>query len=245
METNKELQCPICSSTLEITHQERYEDLSDHVCNPNGTPSLKDGYQCPNENCLAHQLHASWISDGGMYIDSSKLAPGITWTEAHRTIEQLSQSGMYYALNSWEHHYNVGKAAIAARKKTFKLGNYKLKVEPREKGYNYPLELQYLPKKFSYRFEWWKKDGDGYVNIMPTHRMVSYYLREFNVAYKNLMNTDKPKVEDLKKCLGYIDCIHYNYKDDRSFAKISAFLIKTIYPYKVHKVRTLIMPSHE
>lgn len=242
---NTKLQCPICSSVLEVTHQERYEDLQDHVCNPNRAPSLKDGYQCPNSNCLAHQLNASWIEDGGIYINVSELSEDITWSGAHRAIEKSSQSGMYYALNSWEHYYNTGKNAIDARRKTFDLWNYRLKIEPKTKGFKYPLDVQYLPKRFSYKFEWWKREGESYVIIIPTHRMVRYYLKEFNFAYKNLMNTDKPEIKDLEACLNYIDCFHYKYKDDRLFAKISSFLIKVIYPHKVRKVRNLIMPSYE
>ena len=45
--------CPICRTELIVTGQERLETLSEHVCDPNGEPSLKDKYECPNRECVA------------------------------------------------------------------------------------------------------------------------------------------------------------------------------------------------
>lgn len=45
--------CPICRTELVVTGQDRLETLSEHVCDPNGTPSMKDKYECPNSSCKA------------------------------------------------------------------------------------------------------------------------------------------------------------------------------------------------
>ncbi len=45
------MKCPKCKHELEVTRQERLETLGEHVCDPNGTPSLKDLYQCVNIKC--------------------------------------------------------------------------------------------------------------------------------------------------------------------------------------------------
>jgi len=243
MENKNNLLCPCCNTKLVYTHSDRYQDLGEHVSQPNREPSIKPAFQCPNVDCIAHQSEVAWIEDGECY--TGKRPEGISYSLLNNSLE--ARFGNPFAVNSWNWHYQLGKDAIKRRTKDYRFGKYRVVVSPKEKGYKYPTEVQYQPRKIGWKFEWWKKGTDEgcWINLIPTHRMVLYYLREFNVAYKNLMNTDKPKVRDLKECLKYIDCIFYNSKDDRSFAKISAFLIKTIYPYKVYKVRTLIMPSHE
>jgi uncharacterized protein YbaR (Trm112 family) len=56
--------CPICKTTLVLKDQGYYETLGEHVSNPNGYPSLKDGWGCPNEACPANKDNLSWLSDG-------------------------------------------------------------------------------------------------------------------------------------------------------------------------------------
>ncbi len=62
--------CPCCKSKLEITHTGRYQDISEHVSSPNSVPSLKDGYQCIQEGCVAALVQATWIEDGGLYMSN-------------------------------------------------------------------------------------------------------------------------------------------------------------------------------
>lgn len=48
--------CPYCGSPLvKSGNQKRMETLSEHVYNPNGTPTLKDEYVCSAEGILNHQ----------------------------------------------------------------------------------------------------------------------------------------------------------------------------------------------
>ena len=65
----RKIKCPCCDSVLVVTHQERYQDLSEHVSNPNRQPSMKDGYQCPNTDCIANICDVAWIEDGDTVID--------------------------------------------------------------------------------------------------------------------------------------------------------------------------------
>jgi len=60
------MKCPICKSELVVTGQERLETLDEHVCNSNGEPSLKDKYECLNEQCSGYDRFM-WNEDGGLY----------------------------------------------------------------------------------------------------------------------------------------------------------------------------------
>ena len=129
----EDLFCPVCKNKLVITHRGRYEDLTEHVSNPNGTPSMKDGYQCTNVDwCVASHLNFTWISDGDCFSNPPE---GIGFSEANRRLKKASVSGMEFALNSWNHYYNLGKNKIKERRKEFHLGKYKIAIEPKEKGY--------------------------------------------------------------------------------------------------------------
>lgn len=60
------MKCPNCKTELEVTGQERLETLSEHVSNPNGTPSLKNLWQCVNTDCKCFRAFG-WNDDGEFY----------------------------------------------------------------------------------------------------------------------------------------------------------------------------------
>jgi hypothetical protein len=230
--------CPICKSKLEVTHQGRYQDRCEHVSQPNREPSLKDGYQCTNLAwCKATVYNFTWISDGEYYINPPD---GISYSEASKALKELSTSGLEYALNSWNHHYELGKKAIEARKKVIKIGKYKIDIEPKERGYDYPVETQYQPRRFGWKFQYWKETRDGcYTSITPTYRMVKYYFRQFNQHYRNILHNAEKNKNSIKGAMEIIDCIHWGRPDDRGFARISSFLIRVLYYNRVKKIRRL------
>lgn len=61
------MKCPICKTELKVTGQARLETLIEHVEDPNGIPSMKNKYQCPNENCIANQDELVWDEYGEYY----------------------------------------------------------------------------------------------------------------------------------------------------------------------------------
>lgn len=227
------IKCPCCQKDLEITHRERYEDLGEHVCDPNGTPSLKDGYQCMNKYCIANNLNCSWIEDGDIYIDPPK---EISWSVAHRTIEKISVSGMYWALNSWNHYYGLGKKKTEKRTIKINLIKWKINIIPKENGWDYPEEKRYNPSWWRYKFEIWKKAGEhSYVNIIPVHMMVIYCIKKFNRNYKLWKKNHNDHV--LKELKDEIYCkTSWGEKDDRFYAKISSFLINLLYYRRCRKI---------
>ena len=235
----KSIYCPVCKSKLEVTHRDRYEDLTEHVSNPNGTPSMKDGYQCTNVDwCEAALLNFTWIQDGDCY---AKPPEGVSWSEANKRLKDASVSGMEFALNSWNHYYNLGKKRIEDRKISFTVGKYKIYIKPKEKGYKYPDHKQYMPSTFRWEYQIWKKSENmsGYTSIVPTHRMVSYLIRSFNSSYKSAIYNPEKNRNSIKECMDRINCTQWGTKDGRAFAKISSFLIKVIYHRKCARIKDL------
>lgn len=61
------LQCPKCYEFLYISGHSRHETLTEHVTNPNGTPSMKPEYRCPNK---CYPTRVFWDHYGDAYIGS-------------------------------------------------------------------------------------------------------------------------------------------------------------------------------
>ena len=214
----KSIYCPICESELSVTHRDHYEDLSEHVCNPNGTPSLKDGYQCINPECDAHKFNITWIEDGDMFIGNKP--SGVTYSQVMDLFKK-SVSGMNFALNSWNHYYELGKNNIEKRTIKIPLGKYRLNIKPKPKGGNGIDEYQ--PSWFKWSFEWWRKEGNSlYVNIIPDYRMVKFCIDRFNHNFEIWERTQSNRSHE--QCLKQIMCMTaWNTPDDRRYSKIASY----------------------
>jgi hypothetical protein len=233
---NPNLKCPCCETELVLTHQGRYQDLCEHVSQPNREPSLKDAYQCPNEYCVANNLNASWIEGGEIFINPPK---GIKWTVAHRTIEKASVSGMYWALNSWQHHYEGGKKAIARYKFSINLYWYKFDFEPKDKGHKYPTEIQYQPNLWKWKTQIWKreKNGASYVGVIPFWRMVKFSIGKFNSEYA--LWKENGNKNSLKECFnGAMGIAPWGAIDTRFYTKFTKVWLQVFKPNKVKEVIT-------
>ena len=102
--------CPVCEEELAITHHDRYEDLTDHVCNPNSPPSMKPGYQCVNKKCFVSEGFYVWIEDGDFFVIKDRFSSS---EESRRKLEKFSKSGLNYALHSFNHYYHqIGRAHV-------------------------------------------------------------------------------------------------------------------------------------
>jgi hypothetical protein len=233
----EKLQCPFCKGDLKVTHQEHYQDSCEHVSQPNAKPSLKDGYECLNVACLAFG-NFSWIADGDYY---SKKPEGFTYSEWSALKKDVAKSENFHAIGSWNYYYQQGKDAIKARTKEYKFWKYRVVVEPREKGHDYPLAEQYQPKRFGWKFEWWKRGSEPgcWQHLTPTHRMVSYYIRSFKSSYDSAIYNPKANRSQIKSALEYAMGYRWGTKDDRSFAQIAGFIIRTFMPSKVKDLKEL------
>lgn len=217
------MRCPCCEKSLKVTHRDRYQDLSDHVSNPNGEPPMKNGYQCMNEYCIANNLRCVWIESGEIFIHPPN---GIKWDIAHRVIEKFSVSGLDCALDSWMHHYELGKLQISKRKKTFNIFKFRVEIEPHEKGWKYPEDQRYQPSSWRYKFTFWKKTSDhGYSLIVPDIKMVRFVMKEFKNSYKRVIEHEDDY--HLEKCFRYLFGKE-NSKETR-YEKIARWILAIFY----------------
>jgi hypothetical protein len=236
MENTINILCPCCDSKLVYTHSDRYQDLCEHVSQPNREPSIKPAFQCPNTECIANQCNVSWIQDGECYL--GKRPDGIKYSELNRALEE--KHGTSYAVNSWNWHYQLGKLAIKARQKIIRIGKYRIDIEPKEYGYDYPVEKQYQPRKFGWKFQYWKETEDGcYISITPTYRMVLHYIRSFKSSYNTALYNPQANRMQIKEALEYATGYRWGHKDDRSFAQISKFIIQIFMPNQVKIIKGL------
>ena len=227
---HRPIYCPVCESELVHTHDGRYQDLVEHVCDPNGTPSLKAAYQCPDANCVARKLNASWLAEGDLYMDPPDDC-GFTWTGAHRELEAKSLNGIGSALYSWEHYREAGKRAIESWKIKIPLWRFRIDVFPKEKGWKFPMEEQ---------FEYWKKDRNGYwISWMSDYRMVKFCLRKFRTAYNSSLYNPVQNKTCIKECVELIECTQWGHPDDRRYAKITSWILQWFYSRSVMNIMNL------
>ena len=234
---NKTLYCPYCKGELAITHQERYQDLSEHVSDPNGTPSMKDGYECLNNACIAFETH-TWISDGDYFTRRPKDIPYREW-EAMR--KDIAGSENFHAIGSWNYYYQMGKDAI--KKKTLKVNLYfyKFVFMPKEKGWDYPEDQRHMPNMWKWKMEIWKRSSDyGYTNVIPFWRMTTFSLRQFKGTYKAW------KENGNKSSLKTAYCITHSLEeygmspDKRFYSRLTSWLIQGFYPNRVKEINQAI-----
>lgn len=234
--TEGKIYCPVCEEELVVTHQDRYQDLSDHVSNPNGKPSLKDGYQCVNKKCFVSESFYAWIYDGDFFClkDSYK-----SRRFSKDKLMVCSKSGESYALNSFNHYYHFGKKEVEKKTKKIRIWKYGVNIIPKEYGWNYPEEKRYMPKPFSWKFEYWVKTGEyTYQSIVPHHRMIAHCVGKFNRTYERFMECGGKS--NLSECLKAIDGLDYfDQKDDRFFIKASSFIIRIFHPVKCSTIKRI------
>jgi len=236
--------CPCCLAPLVVTHRDRYQDMSDHVSNPNGIPSMKDGYQCLNFDwCFASIYKCTWLEDGDFFCGTPPEGMGYGdirdildrhWKFPTKTI----------AVNSWNFFYKLGGIETKKRIKTYKLGKYTFKFTPKEKGYEYPDHERYMPRKFVYKMEILKETEDGcYTHIISDYRMIKHTISDFNSNYFSEFNTKGNSYRGtylIDKCMETITCSTiYGYKDRRRYKLISMVLINILFPLKVRRIKNL------
>lgn len=217
------MRCPICLNELSVTHRDRYESLSEHVSDPNGTPSMKDGYQCTTRECIAHTWCVTWTDDGDFYMSSENVPPGMNSSY----FEKASTTGMYYALDSWSHTYGAMEKDKKKRTHTLHIGKWMINVVP-------TYDENYKRRLFRWKWEYWKKRDNvgGYVLVIPMSRMVKFCIREFKRHYnKALYSHNKYSIEKCLKCI---------QKDaEKRYVRVANFILRTFYSQRVHIIEQL------
>jgi len=181
------IKCTACDSILVVTHQDRYQNTSEHVSNPNGHVSMKDGYQCPNPDCVANLCDVTWIEDGEMYTGARP--KWITYNELRHHLEK--KYGTYFAVDSWNFHYELGKQAIKRRTIDLNLYWYRLVFSPKEKGWEYEIEKRHQPDLLKWQIEVWKRGSSNHSweHVTLIHSTLKFYNRKFNHEYTEWKRT--------------------------------------------------------
>jgi len=229
----KDLKCPFCKSDLKVTHREHYQDLSEHVSNPNVTPSLKDGYECLKQECLAFGTF-SWIEDGEYYTKRPESLDYRDW----ETIKKIAcPSENYYAIGSWNYYYQMGNDAVKEKSFKIDLYYYKFNFIPKEKGWDYPEEIRHMPDLKKWKVEIWKRIENGcYTNVIPFWKMTTYSIRSFNKEYDGWLEDGN------KRSLKSAYCTAFGLEewgmnpDDRFYSKLASFLIRKFQSKKVRVI---------
>jgi hypothetical protein len=221
------IQCPCCERALYVTHRDRYEDLSEHVSNT--TPSMKDGYNCLNEDCPANALNVSWIADGDFYTDPPE---GIKRFVAEKILTGLAKDGLLTALNSWQRNYDLGKLTIKRWTRKVRIGKWKFVFIPNEKGWKYPEGERYQPSPWKWKMEVWVGNEEmGYTHVVPLSRMVNYEIKTFNKRYRDWRESGS--------ATSYQECVRilqrkndWDSVDNRLFVRVASRIIRIIHPLK-------------
>lgn len=193
--------CPACRTRLIVTGQARLETLSEHVCDPNGTPSMKDKYECPNVTC-ATQGQDCWDEWGGHYCEDFR--------KKTKFIED--NAGPF---GSIERKINVEVYKKDENFDLLKLGRFRFHLK-----YNYEAneDGQVLSRKR--KVEMWVKDKDGIGEVLYISglRMFFHRIGEFHRALKR---SDAMKLSELTD--------KDNWRNQRQWWRVlSCFYARTI-----------------
>jgi hypothetical protein len=195
MKNVEKLKCPCCLSDLVVTHQDRYETLLEHV--EDREPSLKDGYQCLNSSCAAHEYNGVWIEEGDLWIKEPPA--GMNYREAEIQIEKHSFSGRTTAVNSFADGYERFREEQKNNTLTLNLRWFILEFIPRfERSEN--------------SYEWkrtgqWKRTimrsvGSGrYVHFMTFWDIYYYQLDNYRRYYAGVLEGDGEASADILRMI--------------------------------------------
>lgn len=222
------IKCPCCLSELKVTHQDRYETLIEHVeCTE---PTIKDGYQCPNESCKAHEMNAVWIEDGDFWIKEPPT--GLNYTEAKNEVEKCSLSGRLNAVDSFSDGYEAYKADQEKRKMTLNLYWFIFQFTPRYErveGSNYWERTGSWKRTIMVR-----KDG-RYLHFMTFWDIYYYELGNYNSNIHGALSGNQHSIDVILKLANNEDM--FGRKEKRFWWRLAAYFVCWVW----NKERTKIV----
>lgn len=233
--TSKMIKCPCCLSDLVVTHQDRYETLTEHVeCRE---PSLKDGYQCPNESCKAHVMGAAWIEEGEFWIKQPPA--GMNFLEAEEEVERHSLTGRLDAINSFSDGYHRYREEMEKDTITLDLYWFIVQFVPRFKSIQGTYEWK---RTGSWKRRIMRRVGHGrYIHFMTFWDIYYFELSNYKESIYKALEGSQSDAEVILKMAGNED--RWNKRDNRFWWKIARYFICWIYNRKATK--TLIKIHNE
>ena len=206
-----DFRCPVCYENLIVTGQARLETLDEHISNPNGTPLMKDKYECVNVDCLAFIHKAFWNEDGEYYIRDFKAK-----------IDFIANNNAPFG--SFQRQMNV---EIYKKDENYVLLNlyyFKIKVV-----FQYTSNENGTILKRKRKFVVLKRDNrlGGWIHWMSPWRMFFFHLSQFKQDLKQLDN--RPDYGWGVEIARRIRQEYFNDTDKRFYRKVGKMFINLFY----------------
>lgn len=145
--------CPCCKAPLEESGLERLETIEEHVCDPNGIPSMKMGYRCSDATCLTRKHNVIWNEGGERYgglSDNNELLDEKSFIDGNDSP---------FGTLSRKLNVEIYKKGLPSRKELFIIGDIKFLLEFE---YNADENGNVLRKRW--RLSKWKRDRGGWIS---------------------------------------------------------------------------------
>lgn len=214
------IKCPCCFSDLEVTHQDRYETLMEHV--EEREPSLKDGYQCTNSNCKAYEMNAVWIEEGDFWIKEPPA--GMDYFKAEEEVEKSSFTGRTYAVNSWQDGYQRLTEERQKRELSLNLHWFIFKWTPL---YNMIEGTNEWKRNGKWKRIIMRRESEGrYVHFMTFWNIFYFELEVYTTNYDRAIAKDQNALEIMQTFIKNENM--WGKKEDRFWWKLARFTISWI-----------------
>ena len=229
---DEKIYCPVCGGELKVTHKDHYEDIQEHASGYNYLPSLKDGYQCLNEKCVASEYGITWLYNGDMFIVTKFIPEDVTYSMVSKRVNELCNHNIY-AINSWSYYYELGTIAVKKRTIKLRIGNLKIDIIPKKYGYKYPDNKNYMPRLIGWKVEFWKQvDENSYTRYYTFYHNVKYSLYTFTDVVERTKRVEK--ISGMKNDIKNAYCVmmskdHWQKPDNKKSSKFAAWIINTFY----------------
>lgn len=226
------IKCPCCFSDLEITHQDRYETLMEHV--EEREPSMKDGYQCPNSFCKAYEMNGVWIEDGDFWIKEPPA--GMNFIEAEEEVEKHSMTGRTYAINSWQDGYERYRTDQEKRKIVLNLFFFIFELTPR---YERIEGINEWKRTGRWKRTIMRRESEGrYVHFMTFWDIFFFELDVYKTNYTRALAKDPNALEIMQNSIKNENM--WGKKEDRFWWKIARFVVCwVIFPGKSRIIKSI------
>lgn len=227
--------CSVCGAELKVTTCGRYESLDEHVSDPNGTPTLKDGYTCSMQTCLANMYGAVWTADGEVYMNPPD---HLGHSEAYDKLKYFSADDLVEARNSWCRSYE--EMLLKQKRNTLNVKLYFLWIEI-EPTYVNVSKDEYVWKVKNYKWRWMTRRAKGfYESFSPIWDILRYKNWEFKMKYRSAISGgSKSDLQDLMSI--YDDTMTWssNRKENRFWYRVANWLLRTWYQREFMLLNTL------
>lgn len=208
--------CPSCRADLFVTGQERLETLEEHVCNPNGIPSMKNTRECINPRCPTRGV-VFWSEDGEMFVEDYD-----KYSQLKKLLFIDGNSGPF----GTPHRKLLAENKEDENYPLFELFGWMFKVV-----FSYQADDDGKILKRRRRLEIWRRERHGYTLYVSGIRMFIFSIRQFHGHLGGLKDGCPWKLHELRRDLLPEACARSEWW--RIAARVYRRLYATIFRIKI------------